>query len=94
MQPGDGQVGGCLMQTAIQAVDITEDARTMVAVSNHSTVYVWNPANTQYEGAPLTKFRAHPSPGSFCLHAVLAPNGGHLCTTGSDGRARVSENVT
>lgn len=94
MQPGDGQTGGCLMQTAIQAVDITEDARTMVAVSNHGTVYVWNPANTNYEGAPLTKFRAHPKAGSFCLHAVLAPDGRHLCTTGSDGTAKLWDTST
>jgi len=89
MKPGEGQTG-----RAIQAVDITEDARTMVAVSNHGTVYVWNPANTEYEGAPLTKFRAHPQAGSFCLHAVLAPNGRHLCTTGSDGTAKLWDTTT
>lgn len=94
MKPGAGQTGGCLMQTAIQAVDITDDARTMVAVSNHGTVYVWNPANTEYQGTPLTKFRAHPRSGSFCLHAVLAPDGRHLCTTGSDGTAKLWDTTT
>ena len=94
MKPGEGQTGGCMIQTAIQAVDITDDARTMVAVSNHGTVYVWNPATTEYEGAPLTKFRAHPQTGSYCLHAVLAPDGRHLCTTGSDGTAKLWDTTT
>jgi G protein beta subunit-like protein len=30
----------------IQAVDISEDSRTLVAVSNHGTVYVWDPSST------------------------------------------------
>lgn len=94
VQPGKGKTGGCLLQTAIQAVDISEDSRTMVAVSNHGTVYVWNPISSGYEGLPLTRFRAHPTKGSFCLHAVIAPDGQHLCTTGSDGTAKLWDTST
>lgn len=93
-QPGRGKTGGCLIQTSIQAVDISEDSMTMVAVSNHGTVYVWNPIATGYEAAPLTRFRAHPRKGSFCLHAVIAPDGRHLCTTGSDGTAKLWDTTT
>jgi G protein beta subunit-like protein len=30
----------------IQAVDISEDSRTLVAASNHGTVFVWDPSST------------------------------------------------
>mmetsp|Transcript_29142 Transcript_29142/g.48504 ORF Transcript_29142/g.48504 Transcript_29142/m.48504 type:complete len:113 (+) Transcript_29142:459-797(+) len=87
------------MQTSIQAVDISEDSRTFVAVSNHGTTYIWDPIS-QSAGTgdflsedPLLKFRAHP-PGSYCLHAKISPDCRSLCTTGSDGSARLWDTTT
>jgi G protein beta subunit-like protein len=102
IQPGEGQTGGCLIQTSIQAVDISEDSRTLVAVTNHGTVYVWDPTNpsiTQSSESfldcpPITKFRAHPQIGSYCLHARISPDCRHLCTTGSDGSAKLWDTTT
>jgi G protein beta subunit-like protein len=100
LQPADGYTGGCLLQTSIQAVDISEDARTLVAVSNHGTVYVWDPAfidaNPPNGGTPpvITKFRAHPQAGSYCLHARISPDCRTLCTTGSDGSAKLWDTST
>jgi len=128
----------------IQAVDISDDSRTIVACSNHGTVFVWNDENTrnlnnnninnaggggggnnnnddgpppyhhhpqqqqqqqhQYHphhpmppppitaellSQPLYKrFRAHnETPGHYCLHGKMAPDGRHFVTTGSDGYA-------
>lgn len=89
----------------IQAVDISEDSRTLVAVSNHGTVFAWDPSGRGMMGPlqehphlsydqqdhdnltvesllrPITKFRAH-APGSYCLHAKIAPDCRHLVTTG------------
>jgi G protein beta subunit-like protein len=99
VQPRKGSTGGCLIQTSIQAVDISEDSRTFAAVSNHGTVYVWD-AISQSAGSgdflsddPILKFRAHP-PGSYCLHAKISPDCRHLCTTGSDGSARLWDTTT
>jgi G protein beta subunit-like protein len=94
MQPGGGKPGGCLIQTSIQAVDISEDSRTFCAVSNHGTVYVWDPTTQSYEAPPQSRFRAHPQMGSYCLHAKIAPDGRHLCTTGSDGSAKLWDTAT
>jgi len=97
VQPGRGSTGGCLIQTSIQSVDISEDSRTFVAVSNHGTVYVWDPISQNtgnfLENHPITKFRAHPS-GSYCLHAKISPDCRHLCTTGSDGSAKLFDTTT
>ena len=97
VQPGKGTTGGCLLQTSIQAVDISEDSRTFAAVSNHGTVYVWDPISQNtgnfLENRPITKFRAHPS-GSYCLHAKISPDCRHLCTTGSDGSAKLFDTTT
>ena len=91
------------MQTSIQAVDISEDSRTLVAVTNHGTVYVWDPTNPSdpssdssmfLESPPLTKFRAHTQTGSYCLHARISPDCRHLCTTGSDGSAKLWDTTT
>eukprot|EP00934_Nitzschia_sp_Nitz4_P007982 Nitzschia sp. Nitz4//scaffold6_size259037//122828//123923//NITZ4_001074-RA/size259037-augustus-gene-0.292-mRNA-1//1//CDS//3329556893//7972//frame0 len=81
------------MQSAIQAVDISQDGSKLVAVSNHGTAYVWNPLKSQ-GGSPENKFRAHSAAGSYCLHAVLSPDGRHLCTTGSDGTAKLWDTTT
>ena len=98
VQPAEGRVGGCLMQTPIQAVDISLHSRTLVAVSNHGTAYVWNPwKNTDTDnpfGEPVTKFRAHPQVGSYCLHARISPDCKSLCTTGSDGTAKLWDTTT
>lgn len=97
----------------IQAVDISEDSRTLVAVSNHGTVFVWDPSNDHTnishtadtdEGnvhqtgswlRPITKFRAHTEkPGTYCLHAKIAPDCRHLVTTASDGTAKLWDTTT
>jgi len=117
----------------IQAVDISEDSRTLVAVTNHGTVLVWHPSSgsavaaaagrsspveevqddTAIESSvdggsipsaagsshhqallrPITKFRAQ-APGSYCLHARIAPDCRHLVTTGSDGMALLWDTAT
>lgn len=93
----------------IQAVDISEDSRTLVAVSNHGTVFVWDPtlrgtndvlrddhaAEETVESLlrPVAKFRAH-TPGTYCLHAKIAPDCRHLVTTGSDGSAHLWDTTT
>ena len=94
VQPGKNNTGGCLMQTAIQAVDISYDSRQLVAVSNHGTVYVYDPISHNFlSNPPITKFRAHP-PGSYCLHAKISPDCRRLCTTSSDGTARLFDTTT
>lgn len=92
----------------IQSVDISEDSRTLVAVSNHGTVFVWDPSSgttptvtddEDVDGSvnhllrPITKFRAH-APGTFCLHARIAPDCRHLVTTSSDGTAKLWDTTT
>lgn len=91
---------------SMQAVDISEDSRTLVAVSNHGAVYAWDPSSgmtpsTTSEGSlvntcllrPITKFRAS-APGYYCLHAKIAPDCRHLVTTGSDGLAKLWDTTT
>lgn len=89
----------------IQAVDISEDSRTLVAVSNHGTVFAWDPSGRGTSGSvlsenveemtvesllrPITKFRAH-APGTYCLHAKIAPDCRHLVTTGRYVLVRIS----
>jgi G protein beta subunit-like protein len=98
VQPGKGQTGGCLLQTSIQSVDISEDSRTFAAVSNHGMAYIWDPVSQSnagifLENQPITKFRAHSS-GHYCLHAKISPDCRHLMTTGSDGSARLFDTTT
>ena len=106
----------------IQAVDISEDSRTLVAVSNHGTVFVWDPSSNKPSSLlvqdepttptgvdekhggggvtdswlrPITKFRAHAEkPGTYCLHAKIAPDCRHLVTTASDGTAKLFDTTT
>ena len=93
---------------AIQSVDISEDSRTLVAVSNHGTVFAWDPSgpNTVTTAAdeeesvtmtsmlrPITKFPAN-APGTYCLHGKIAPDCRHLVTTGSDGLAKLWDTTT
>jgi target of rapamycin complex subunit LST8 len=142
VQPGADS--GAAMQSSIQAVDISDDSRTLVAVSNHGTVFVWDPSqpvsgqptnnstaigytnsnnninNVNNGGGhsthllenplitpppphsrrqaphvlkPITKFRAH-ALGTYCLHAKISPDCRHLCTTGSDGSAKLWDTTT
>lgn len=72
---------------SIQAVDIAEDERTLVAVSNHAMVFVWDPTKSD-ELKPLTKFRAH-AVGSYCLNAKLSPDSRTLVTISSDKTAKL-----
>lgn len=94
---------------AIQSVDISQDSRTLVAISNHGTVFVWDPSGSnamattsddQEEGVtmtsllrPVTKFQAN-APGIYCLHGKIAPDCRHLVTTGSDGLAKLWDTTT
>lgn len=95
-RPAGRRTGGCLIQTAIQAVDISSDSNTLVAVSNHGTVYTWCPKSGVYFDTPKPKnsFRAHSQPGSYCLHARISPDCLHLCTTGSDSMVRLWDTKT
>jgi len=90
----------------IQAVDISEDSRTLCAISNHGTVFVWDPTTSSGSGRsgaaddefnsllrPIIEFRAH-APGSFCLHGKIAPDCRHLVTTSSDGTAKLWDTTT
>lgn len=83
----------------IQAVDISEDSRTLVAVSNHGSVFVWDPTSSvgseddNSTMRPVKKFRAHP-PGTYCLHGKIAPDCRHLVTTSSDGTAKLWDTAT
>mmetsp|Transcript_14278 Transcript_14278/g.22297 ORF Transcript_14278/g.22297 Transcript_14278/m.22297 type:complete len:314 (-) Transcript_14278:468-1409(-) len=78
---------------AIQAVDISEDCRTLVAVSNHATVFVWEPTRAT-NLVPLAKFRAHTQPGSYCLHAKISPDSRTLVTTSSDRTCKLWDTHT
>ena len=80
------------MPISIQAVYISDDERTMVAVSNHAVVFVWDPTNPE-NLKPLTKFRAHPV-GSYCLHAIISPDSRTLVTTSSDKTAKLWDTTT
>jgi G protein beta subunit-like protein len=115
VQPSDSTTG--VTHSSIQAVDISEDSRTLVAATNHGTVFVWDPSqpsssssglpnnnpgeedephppqHQQHVLTPITKFRAHPL-GSYCLHAKISPDCRHLCTTGSDGSAKLWDTAT
>ena len=77
---------------SIQAVDISDDDLTLVAVSNHATVFCWDPTYAD-NLKPITEFKAHPA-GTYCLHAKLSPDSQHLVTTGSDGTARLFNTLT
>lgn len=95
---------------SIQAVDIAEDSRTLVAISNHGTVFVWDPSGVQPlnlaeddvvdENTPI-KSLLRPitkfqatDPGIYCLHGKIAPDCRHLVTTGSDGLAKLWDTTT
>ena len=77
---------------SIQAVDISEDERTLVAVSNHGMVFVWDPTFPD-KLVPVTKFRAH-AVGTYCLHAKISPDSRSLVTTSSDKTAKLWDTTT
>eukprot|EP00978_Attheya_sp_CCMP212_P041582 scaffold240359_cov46-Attheya_sp.AAC.2 len=88
----DSNAGGSRARVPIQAVDISEDCRTLVATSNHAQVYVWDASNSR-DFKPITKFRAH-NPGFYCLHAKISPDCRHLVTTSSDKTVRLWDTTT
>jgi len=79
---------------AIQAVDISDDCRTMIAANNHADVYVWDPSMSTRNLKPITKFRAHETPGAYLLHAKLSPDCRSLVTTSSDKSAKLWDTST
>lgn len=87
-------------RVAIQSVDVSADARTLVAANNHAEVFVWNPSDATKKThqsneplRPLAKFRAHPL-GAYLLHARISPDCRHLVTTSSDKTARLWDTTT
>mmetsp|Transcript_15906 Transcript_15906/g.33371 ORF Transcript_15906/g.33371 Transcript_15906/m.33371 type:complete len:322 (+) Transcript_15906:358-1323(+) len=87
-------------RVSIQSVDVSADARTLVAANNHAEVFVWNPSDatkkTQQSNEPLrplAKFRAHPL-GAYLLHARISPDCRHLVTTSSDKTVRLWDTST
>jgi len=52
-------------RVAIQSVDVSDDARTLIAANNHAEVFAWNPSDATMKQngepfRPVAKFRAHP----------------------------------
>jgi len=93
-------------ECAIQAVDVSEDSRTLVAVSGRGSAFVWDPsgstaavaaAEVGAEGNDIlrfvTKFRVTRL-GDYCLHAKISPDCRNLVTTGSDGLAKLWDTTT
>ena len=88
-------------RVAIQSVDISDDARILVAANNHAEVFAWVPAVASSSSAaaacggslPEVYFRAHP-PGAYLLRARISPDCRTLATTGSDGTARTFDTST
>lgn len=78
----------------IQSVDISEDSRTLVALSSHGLVFTWDPSSL-VDGTlrPVTQFRAHQL-GVYGLHVKISPDSRHLVTTGSDGAAKLWDTIT
>lgn len=90
-------------------MDVSDDARTLIAANNHAEVFVWNPsdATMRQQGGgggggvsesssgarPIAKFRAH-ALGSYLLQARISPDCRSLVTTSSDGTARVFDTTT
>lgn len=87
----------------IQAVDISDDSRTLVALSNHGWAFVWDPTRLVHHHdddescqtfvRPVTQYRAHEA-GVYGLHAKISPDSRHLVTTGSDGAAKLWDTTT
>lgn len=87
-------------RVAIQSVDISDDARILVAANNHAEVFAWVSAMVTSSAAaacggsvPEVYFRAHP-PGAYLLRARISPDCRTLATTGSDGTARTFDTST
>lgn len=78
---------------AVQAVDVSENGRLLVAATNRADVFVWEPRNGARDLRPLARFRAH-AHGTYLLRARIAPDGRHLVTAGSDRTARLWEAPT
>ena len=85
---------------SIQAVEVSEDGRTLVAANSHAEVFVWTcssaPEYVESSGcaysasklAPVTRFRAHPT-GTYLTSAKISPDCRTLVTTSSDRTARL-----
>ncbi|KAL9187847.1 hypothetical protein ACHAXT_006225 [Thalassiosira profunda] len=85
-------------RVSIQSVDVSDDARTLVAANNHAEVFAWNPRDATLKEndepmRPAAKFRAH-ALGAYLLHAKISPDCRHLVTTSSDKTARLFDTTT
>ena len=90
-QGGGRKVNQNYSISPIQAVDISDDSRTLIALSNKGTVFVWDPSITvRY----VTQFRSNSIPGTYSLHGKIAPDCRHLVTTASDGTAKLWDTAT
>ncbi len=82
-------------------MDVSDDARTLIAANNHAEVFVWNPVDATLrrgDGSgeprrPAATFRAHPL-GAYLLHARISPDCRSLVTTSSDRTARIFDTTT
>ena len=83
-------------RVAIQSVDVSDDARTLIAANNHAEVFVWTLRQGDGSGEPrrpAATFRAHPL-GAYLLHAKISPDCRSLVTTSSDRTARIFDTTT
>ena len=55
----------------IRSITVATDASTVVASNNRGTCFVWNVKGSG-EFEPIHKIEAH---GTYCLSAVLSPDG-------------------
>jgi len=94
---GGGEGGAASLapptSAAIQAVDVSEDGRIVIAASNKGDVYAWDPSANPSLFVPVARFRAHP-PGTYLLSAKISPDCRHLVTTSSDRTARLWDTST
>jgi G protein beta subunit-like protein len=93
----------------IQSVSVSEDSRTLVAMTNKGTVFAWDPSSSSGRGVvadegtekqssplrPITTFRVHTEqPGTYTLHGKMAPDCRHWVCTASDGTAELWDTTT
>lgn len=84
---------------SIQAVDVSDDSRLLIAANNHAEVFAYNMNETIMKAPkgqqhyPLASFRAHPL-GAYLLHAKISPDCRSLVSVSSDKTARLFDTTT